>query len=813
MLAEIEAKLEGYEDEVVCLVLAACESQAELDAMLGSIGARASKPSRPPPRASTLATSAAGAFLESVRVEGFRGVGDRVTLEIAPGPGLTLVVGRNGCGKSSIAEGLEVLLTGASARIGSNKELRTTWRNLHSDDTRLSATLTLEGRGRVSAERSWVASSADLDGGKLQVRDASSGGVSVQALGWDAVDRFRPFLSYAELGKLAMDSSAEVYDALAEPLGTKAIVEARKRLQDAYSAREKARKTLKIEAEALKQALEAHDDPRAKTAADAMVALGTEKTPKPDLDAFEKVVLGDADADDGSLAKLDVVVRAVVKPAAEWDAMITAWEVALSEVQRLEGLAIAGHAQLSEVLSRALEYLEGAHALSDDCPVCERPLDGDTVSTMKRRAQEARELAGEFHTAKQRLAMSQRDIETAKRSVPLDAATRASEAGLGDDARAACELLTNASEPDELRAAAVSVESTMMRARDDARAQLDVRRASFRPLQKRVSAFVDAARIVDAAHESRRALNRAVSAMKDAEQQMRAELFAPIESKVRSLWERLGRGSDVELVGVALQSTGTRRHLALDSRVGDKDAPARAVMSQGELSALALALFLPRTSLAGSPFRFVIIDDPVQAMDPIRVDALAEILDEAAKDRQVLVFTHDERLADAVRRMRLRARIVRVDRRGNSRVELHECPSPARAHINDAKAVCRSEVSQELKRRVVPVFCRSALEAAAVERFTRAELRNGSAAHEVGAKLDAAKTAMQTLALGLFGDSERSGEVFRHLNAKSRSYTDCLKKCQEGAHDVGANDLESLVEDAERFAQWLTRTDLDVSST
>jgi wobble nucleotide-excising tRNase len=39
------------------------------------------------------------------------------------------------------------------------------------------------------------------------------------------------------------------------------------------------------------------------------------------------------------------------------------------------------------------------------------------------------------------------------------------------------------------------------------------------------------------------------------------------------------------------------------------------VMSQGELHAMALSLFLPRATLPESPFRFVVIDDPVQSMD------------------------------------------------------------------------------------------------------------------------------------------------------------------------------------------------------
>src|SRR5262245_57990250 len=44
-----------------------------------------------------------GAYLKSIAVEGFRGIGPRVALDLPPGPGLTLVVGRNGSGKSSFA--------------------------------------------------------------------------------------------------------------------------------------------------------------------------------------------------------------------------------------------------------------------------------------------------------------------------------------------------------------------------------------------------------------------------------------------------------------------------------------------------------------------------------------------------------------------------------------------------------------------------------------------------------------------------------------------------------------------------------------
>jgi ABC-type Mn2+/Zn2+ transport system ATPase subunit len=53
------------------------------------------------------------------------------------------------------------------------------------------------------------------------------------------------------------------------------------------------------------------------------------------------------------------------------------------------------------------------------------------------------------------------------------------------------------------------------------------------------------------------------------------------------------------------------------------------------------------------------IDDPVQSMDPSKVDGLARVLAALAEKRQVVVFTHDTRLPDAVRRLEIEAMIWR----------------------------------------------------------------------------------------------------------------------------------------------------------
>src|SRR5213593_1873440 len=112
------------------LVLAALEGEAALDSLLAT-APRGPKAARPKPPEKSGGTARA-AYLRSITVEGFRGIGRPATLDLVPGPGLTLVVGRNGSGKSSFAEALEQLLTGETFRWAHRtKEWRDGWRNLH----------------------------------------------------------------------------------------------------------------------------------------------------------------------------------------------------------------------------------------------------------------------------------------------------------------------------------------------------------------------------------------------------------------------------------------------------------------------------------------------------------------------------------------------------------------------------------------------------------------------------------------------------------------------------------------------------------
>lgn len=200
------------------------------------------------------------------------------------------------------------------------------------------------------------------------------------------------------------------------------------------------------------------------------------------------------------------------------------------------------------------------------------------------------------------------------------------------------------------------------RIREQARLGLERRESLWRPIAASLAGWLERARPAQRGEEKLSSLKSAESWLKSASADIRNERFRPIATEAISIWQILRQQSNVDLGSIELEGTSTRRRVTLDVTVDGVAGAALGVMSQGELNSLALSLFLPRATLPESPFRFVVIDDPVQSMDPARVDGLARVLERCAKNRQVLVFTHDARLAEAVRRLQIRATVIEVTR-------------------------------------------------------------------------------------------------------------------------------------------------------
>src|SRR5262249_48133457 len=212
--------------------------------------------------------------------------------------------------------------------------------------------------------------------------------------------------------------------------------------------------------------------------------------------------------------------------------------------------------------------------------------------------------------------------------------------------------------------------------------------------------------------------------------------------------------------------------------------------------------FAPRAPLPESPFRFIVIDDPVQSMDPARVDGLARVLETASADRQVVVFTHDDRLPEAVRRLDIAAEIVEVTRRDGSVVELRRALDPVGRYLEDALAVAGTAELSSAAARVVPGLCRLALQATCMEPARRPRPPPPQAHPDVEKALPGAAPPPRLAALALFASADRAADVRPRLEKEARDLAETFKRCEDGGpiEPAAAVDLVRL---ASKLVAWL----------
>ena len=291
--------------------------------------------------------------------------------------------------------------------------------------------------------------------------------------------------------------------------------------------------------------------------------------------------------------------------------------------------------------------------------------------------------------------------------------------------------------------------------RSEANEQAARREVIWQPFAREVSDWISQMRKAVAAKAKEKLLEEAkkwVAAEIEAEREGR---FAPVKARAIDFWNTIARESNVQLNDIELTGHGNAKRVALKVSVDQKEAPALGVLSQGELNAMTLSLFLPRVLLPATPFGFVIVDDPVQAMDEVRVDGLAQVLTEVGKTRQVVVFTHDARLPEAFERLSLPHAKRKVTRGLGSAVVVSTLIGPWEQRLKDATDVTMTpDLPPDISGRVVPGFCRQALEAACVDTLRRHWLGRGDAHAEVEKQLTR-KGLRELLAMLFFGDSHK----------------------------------------------------------
>lgn len=785
---------ETVSEEIAYLVAAALHGDNELAEQLGG---QAPVPERPG-TTTTDTPAPLRAFLRSITVSGFRGIGPRATLELNPYYGITVISGRNGSGKSSFAEALEYALTGSSYRWANKKsqQWETSWRNLHMgepaaiaidfamepDDARGGTTATVGVDWATGAELHDARRWSQIKGQKREL---------VAALGWEqALETHRPLMSYDELGGRLQDPPSALYDSLNRLLGLDLIADADSRLKDAEKQLSGPRKAANDARTQLRKTLDGSTDPRA-----AQVKKLTARMPY-DLDAVWATTSGASNAQATTIAQLRALANLVVPEPAK------ATEVANDLRAAIDDHVAGADAVVKAMTARATLLRQALHLHADigdgTCPVCETgTIDAAWRAAAQERLNEADASTAKHQAATQRLTLARSAADgffgTVTSQPLVEGIELPSLSAFNDalaSARSAPESLSDL--PTHLEVAALDVAEAAAALRAEAAQRAAELEDAWAPIARTIAAWHETE---TAARKDDDRLDRVKAALKwlraNAET-LRDRRLAPMVDQAQHIWGRMRHESNVDLGSITLEGSATRRRAVIDGTVDGVPAGALSVMSQGELHALALALFIPRATTPASPFRFIVLDDPIQAMDPAKIGGFLDVLIELAKTRQVIVFSHDDRLPASIRARSVPAQLLDVTREHGSVVVVKENDLPAERYVADAEAVIFDDGLDDLvKRKAAPGLFRMAIEAAAHQRFFSDQAKAGVAYHDSDAEWQEATTTQMRVALALTGVA--SGDIAGWKSYRPHRFP-TIAICASGVHKGAVLDRGSIAD-------------------
>lgn len=735
-------------------------------------------------------------YLTNITVTGFRGIGPTAKLDLHPAPGLTVVSGRNGSGKSSFAEAVELALTGSSFRWrGKQSMWSESWRNLHKPHpSSLRVAFTREGSGPVTVGVGW-AQDAELADRTLWTQYGDGDRVDgIDGLGWaEPLELYQPVLTYEELGRLFDGGPSALYDALAKLLGLEVLSAVEKKLAADLKEAKQVRDAADGARKRAMAALSSSEDERATGLLKLM-----KKHVRP-LDEILAVVTGANQAEQSVVPALRALADMEIPEGADITSAVTRLQDASEAMRDRELVVVALASQRVDLLTRALDY--HSHAGNVDCPVCgEGRLDPAWADTARSAVTQGEATLADYRSATQELkVVEERIAGLAATFQPVQAiggvdlharlnfnAAAETVQSTPVDGHHAVELqsaLADAAEAAELLKAEAD---EVLRRREDAWAPLAAQVAAWIPEEEQSQNVAERFRSANAAKSWATAQGTAFRNLR----------LKPIAEQARHIWSELRQESNVDLSDITLAGTATRRKAVLRGAVDGEETQALSVMSQGEQNAVALALFLPRATAVRSPFRFVVLDDPIQAMDPSKIDGFVRVLTRLARTHQIVVFSHDDRLASVIRETGIDAQLLEVVRESGSRVRTRLNVNPAKRLIADAFALVQDEkLDGRVKGRVAPSLFRMALEAAARQAHYAKQSSAGTARLAAEKLWQDAKSTRQRLALAVLGDAKADVGAWLH----ARKYRkEALDIGNAGAHGDAGTVTRDDVRDLER---------------
>lgn len=688
-------------------------------------------------------------YLDSIEVSGHAGVGATpVRLGLVPAPSLTIVTASNGVGKTSIAHAVRRVLTDGTAPAA----------GVVADHVGPGASRCIRV-GLVSGARTITLTADDEAGSRWLEGEGPPGRTPTW---WtSAFQRHLPVLLYPEVAK-AIEDPKSLHDALESALDLTVLRSVQERLEQIRKAGRDAARTVADARAAVPQ-------PAYWPELRQMIDV---ELPTPATVERIRTLLREDPVEHRSRPAIPELAPLDPVPALE----------ALQAARSADGEVVAG----SRVLHQALRALISPdHPVladcrdTDTCPVCQTTGAG-WVAAAARRTDELGMLVSASEAARREAGEA---LARLRNAVP-PAPAREPDHGLDgwvdfwtqwSGAQAAARRLSVDHSSDEDVLDLTTRVKVLHGLREDIVRRLDVddRLAAQQRAEERLRVeswlvTVEKHRQALAEHAAADDLNRWVSAQIKG---TRDTLFQPIAGAATRLWQRLNPDGDLAVGDFRIEG-GARYRAKIRAGVWAGKVPVEkdefGVLSTGQRNALTLAMFLPRATSPGSPFRFLLLDDPVQAFDGARVRLLARELAELAGQFQVIVLTHDERLWIEARAIAPYARRIHLERVAEPSlvVEAKEATSTGRLMLSELAATLAAHG------RGVP------LQDAAVTALTLACCRQA---------LDAEVT-VQVLALG-----SRAGRGIEELrkdladNSTTRARLDLLDRCLK---DAGAQPVD-----------------------
>lgn len=450
----------------------------------------------------------------------------------------------------------------------------------------------------------------------------------------------------------------------------------------------------------------------------ASEALGLGRTESPATPSIEPTaegldrVLRDLSAGEQSGARRLAAIQRIVahlssQPPAETPLEPLQAALAASEARRAEvsdRLATAQQ-QAAEIRRLQVELTERGQSLralaqlalqhlGNSCPVCDQTYDRDATQArledLLRKSTDADEprstlpdvaaIAAEMEAADRTLTMDQTAVRNAQASVQQRAEWVQTLEALAEGAGYGGEIPT-VEQAASLLAEAEGLIATIRRLRSQGE-QLSLRLARVaeaaqrQELEQQLAGVESALAAQQAVIDSRTATGElateVINALRAASSSVVTKELERIEPLLQRIFATVDPHPSFRVVSFLTRTVRGKGQLwtTLDDVSGSVRVQDPAlVLSSSQLNVLAVAVFLAlNLAIPTLPLQVVALDDPLQSLDTVNLLGLADLLRRVRTTRQVVVSTHDERLANLLERklrpVSVSQRTVRIDLRG-----------------------------------------------------------------------------------------------------------------------------------------------------